>query len=83
MARKEHIVRHTDEELRAMQERGKDKSDWTQAGAMTETEIAVQTLGVKDSPSAETIAARMAAQRGELVTVGPVEGLLASLNADD
>jgi uncharacterized protein (DUF4415 family) len=39
MARKEHIVVHTDKELRAMQECGEDKSNWAQAAAMTETEI--------------------------------------------
>ena len=39
MARKELIVKHTDEELRAMQARGEDKSDWTGAAAMTEAEI--------------------------------------------
>jgi len=35
------------------------------------------------APNAETIAAMKAAQRGELVTVGTVDRLLASLNADD
>jgi uncharacterized protein (DUF4415 family) len=39
MARKEPIVKHTDEELRAMLARGEDKSDWTGAAAMTEVEI--------------------------------------------
>jgi len=34
-------------------------------------------------PNAETIAAMQAARRGELVTVGAGEDLLASLNADD
>ncbi len=33
-------------------------------------------------PNEETIEAMKAARRGELVTVGPPEGLLASLNAD-
>lgn len=33
-------------------------------------------------PNAETIAAMKAARRGELVTVGSPENLLASLNAD-
>ena len=33
-------------------------------------------------PNAETIEAMKAARRGELVTVGPPEKLLASLNAD-
>lgn len=45
--------------------------------------FAIQTLDVKASPNAETIAAMKAAQRGELVTIDNVEGLLASLNADD
>ncbi|RLA87940.1 MAG: type II toxin-antitoxin system antitoxin, RelB/DinJ family [Deltaproteobacteria bacterium] len=34
-------------------------------------------------PHAETIEAMKAARREEVVTVGPVEDLLASLNADD
>ncbi len=34
------------------------------------------------TPNAETIAAMKAARRGELVTVGSPENLLASLNAD-
>jgi len=34
-------------------------------------------------PNAETIAAMQAARRGELITVGAGEDLLASLNADD
>lgn len=34
-------------------------------------------------PNAETIEAMKAARREEVVTVGPVEDLLASLNADD
>lgn len=39
MARKKPIVKHTDAELRVMQARGEDKSDWTGAAAMTEAEI--------------------------------------------
>jgi uncharacterized protein (DUF4415 family) len=39
MARKERIVRYTDEELRAMQARGESKSDWNAAAAMTNAEI--------------------------------------------
>ena len=39
MARKERIVRHTDDQLRAMQARGEDKSDWKAAAAMTDAEI--------------------------------------------
>ena len=34
-------------------------------------------------PNAETIAAMEAARRGELVTVGDVDGLMADLDADD
>ncbi len=34
-------------------------------------------------PNAETIAAMKAARRGELVTVGDVNGLIADLHADD
>ena len=34
-------------------------------------------------PNEETIAAMQAARRGELVTVGDVDGLMAHLNADD
>ncbi len=35
------------------------------------------------TPNAETIAAMRAARRGQLVTVGPVDSLIASLNAGD
>jgi DNA-damage-inducible protein J len=34
-------------------------------------------------PNADTVEAMKAARRGELVTVGPVDALLTSLNADD
>jgi DNA-damage-inducible protein J len=34
-------------------------------------------------PNAETVEAMKAARRGEVVTVGPVDELLTSLNADD
>jgi DNA-damage-inducible protein J len=34
-------------------------------------------------PNAETVEAMKAARRGELVTAGPVDALLTSLNADD
>ena len=34
-------------------------------------------------PNAETIAAMQAARRGDLVTVGSIDDLLADLNADD
>lgn len=39
MSKKEHIVRHTVEEMRSMTERGESKSDWSSAGAMTSAEI--------------------------------------------
>ncbi|TLU54125.1 MAG: hypothetical protein FDX18_11480 [Chlorobium sp.] len=39
MARKERIVKRTDKELRAMQERGESESNWEKASAMTEEEI--------------------------------------------
>lgn len=38
-ARKEPIVKHVEEELRAMQPRGEDKSGGPGAAAMTEAEI--------------------------------------------
>jgi len=34
-------------------------------------------------PNPETVAAMEAARRGELVTVGDVDGLMAELNAED
>jgi uncharacterized protein (DUF4415 family) len=39
MAKKEDIVTYTDEELRAMRDRGESKSDWSRAGAMAQAEI--------------------------------------------
>jgi uncharacterized protein (DUF4415 family) len=39
MPKKERIVRHTDVELRAMQEQGAGKSDWAAAAALTPAEI--------------------------------------------
>ena len=39
MARHEHIIKHTDDELRAKQARGESKSDWKAAAAMSEAEI--------------------------------------------
>jgi uncharacterized protein (DUF4415 family) len=39
MPKKERIVRHTDVELRAMQEQGASKSDWAAAAALTPAEI--------------------------------------------
>jgi len=42
------IVRYTDEELRAMQERGEDLSDWAAAAAMTQEEIEAAIAGDPD-----------------------------------
>jgi uncharacterized protein (DUF4415 family) len=39
MAKNGNIVSYTDEELRAMRERGESKSGWARAGAMTQAEI--------------------------------------------
>jgi uncharacterized protein (DUF4415 family) len=39
MGKKEHIVRHSAEELRAMGVRGESKTDWARAGAVTEAEL--------------------------------------------
>ena len=39
MAKKGRIVTYTDNELRAMQERGESKSNWAEAAAMTDAEI--------------------------------------------
>lgn len=39
MQKREHIARYTEYELRAMQERGEDKSDWKQAALLTSGEI--------------------------------------------
>ena len=39
MAKNEHIVSYTTEELRAMQARGESKSDWARAAAMTDAEL--------------------------------------------
>ena len=48
MARKQHIVKYTDKELRAMQERGESKSNWAQAAAMTDAEIDAAIAGDAD-----------------------------------
>lgn len=39
MEKKERIVRYTDKELLAMQERGEDKSNWAEAAAKRDAEI--------------------------------------------
>ncbi len=39
MAKKEHIVSYTTEELHAMQAHGESKSDWSGAAAMTDAEL--------------------------------------------
>ena len=51
MARKEHIVKYTDKELRAMQECGESKSNWAKASAMTDAEIEVAIAGDADEAS--------------------------------
>jgi len=48
MSKKEHIVRYTDKELRAMQQRGEDQSDWKGAAAMTNREIEAGIADDKD-----------------------------------
>ena len=45
MARKEPIIKHTDDELRAMQARAESKSDWKAAAAMTERPVKVSLIG--------------------------------------
>lgn len=39
MAKKEHIVSYSADELQAMRARGESKSDWARAAAMTDAEI--------------------------------------------
>ncbi len=39
MAKKEHIVRYTAEEISAMRTRGESRTDWARAGAVTQTEL--------------------------------------------
>jgi len=39
MSKKEHIVRHTTTELKAMQKRGESKTDWAKARAMSAADI--------------------------------------------
>ncbi len=39
MEKKGRIVSYTEKELREMQERGEDESDWARAAAMTDAEI--------------------------------------------
>ncbi len=51
MAKKEHIVRHTDEELKAMQGRGETKSDWAAAAAMTDAEVEAAIASDSDEAS--------------------------------
>lgn len=57
MAKKEHIVRYTDKELREMRERGEDKSDWKKAASMTNKEIEAAIAGDEDEK--ETAVDRM------------------------
>jgi uncharacterized protein (DUF4415 family) len=51
--KKERIVRHTDEELSAMQARGEEKSDWSRATALSEAELEAAISA--DVEEAETI----------------------------
>jgi uncharacterized protein (DUF4415 family) len=39
MAKKERIVSYSDEEMRAMSERGESRTDWARAGAVTQAEL--------------------------------------------
>jgi hypothetical protein len=39
VAKKEHIVRYSAEDLAVKRERGETRSDWARAAAMTENEI--------------------------------------------
>jgi uncharacterized protein (DUF4415 family) len=39
MAKKEHTLRYTAEELRAKSQRGETRSDWAKAAAMTDAEV--------------------------------------------
>ena len=48
MAKKGRIVKYADDELRAMQERGEDQSNWAQAAAMTDAEIDAAIAGDAD-----------------------------------
>jgi len=48
MAKKEHIVRHTAEQLDAMRQRGESRSDWAKAAAMTGEEIEASVVSDPD-----------------------------------
>lgn len=48
MARKEHIVRYTAEDLVEKRRRGETRSDWTKAAAMTSDEIEAQAAADPD-----------------------------------
>jgi hypothetical protein len=48
LSKKEHIVRYSDEELRAMMQLGESKSDWAAAAAMSEDEIEAAIAGDED-----------------------------------
>ena len=48
MAKKEHIVRYTAEELQAMSARGEDRTDWVRAGATTQAELETQVASDPD-----------------------------------
>jgi uncharacterized protein (DUF4415 family) len=48
MAKKEHIVRYTAEELAEKSRRGETRTDWARAGAMTYEEIEAQVAADPD-----------------------------------
>ena len=48
MAKKEHIVRYTAEELAEKRHRGQTRSDWTKAAALTREEIEAQVAADPD-----------------------------------
>ncbi|WP_076792855.1 BrnA antitoxin family protein [Chlorobium sp. KB01] len=48
MKKSDRIVRYTDKELLAMQERGEDKSNWEEAAALTDDEIEAAIAGDPD-----------------------------------
>jgi predicted transcriptional regulator len=53
VSKKERIARFTDDELRAMQARGEDQSDWKRAAGLSESEI--EAVIAADADEAEMI----------------------------
>jgi hypothetical protein len=45
MKKKNNIVKHTDEELAAMEARGEDRTDWNAVRAKTEEQLAADIAG--------------------------------------